>query len=175
MQDIKKIVLVGPESTGKTTLVIQLASHFETVCTTEMARPFLEFQKGNYDYEDLEKIATLQVEEETNKLKEAKKILICDTNLLVIKVWSEYKYQRCASFILNHLATENNEFYLLCYPDFAWQHDDLREHPDEKERIKLFKLYEAELIALNKKFIVLKGEKEKRFKEAIDFIDKIIH
>ena len=156
MQDINKIVLVGPESTGKTTLAQQLTIHFKTVCTTEMARPFLELQKGNYNYEDLEKIARIQVEEEKNKLKKAKKILICDTNLLVIKVWSEYKYDQCASFILNNLATENNELYLLCYPDFAWQYDDLREHPDEKERLKIFKPYEAGLIAFNKKFIVEK-------------------
>ncbi len=63
--------------------------------------------------------------------------------------------------------------FLLCYPDIAWQQDALREHPDENERIKIFKLYKAELIAMNKKFIVLKGEKEKRFIEAIDFINKI--
>ncbi len=174
MQDIKKIVLVGPESTGKTTLAQQLAIHFETVCTTEMARPYLEKQQGNYVFTDLEKIAQLQLIEEKNKLQEAKKILICDTNLLVIKIWSEYKYERCASFILNNFEKENNETYLLCYPDFAWQYDDLREHPDENERLKIFNIYEAELIALNKKFIVLKGNEENRFKEASDFIKEHI-
>jgi NadR type nicotinamide-nucleotide adenylyltransferase len=172
MQDIKKIVLVGPESTGKTTLAQQLAIHFETVCTTEMARHFLERQKGIYDYEDLEKIARLQVEEEKNKLHEAKKILICDTNLLVIKIWSEYKFSKCAPFILNEMAKNQSEIYLLCYPDIAWEFDALREHPDEKDRLEIFKIYEAELVAMNKKFLVLKGNEEMRIENAVEFIIK---
>lgn len=119
----KIIVVTGVESTGKTTLTKSLAEHFEEPYVLETAREYLEEKKGEYSYEDLEKIARLHLNAIEAELKNAKKYLFVDTAFLVLKIWSEEKYGKCSRFILNTIAQFDVAVYILCNTDIDWQED----------------------------------------------------
>lgn len=175
--NIVKIVLFGPESTGKTTLSKQLARHYNTVWTPEYAREYLQKKWNNHrktcEAKDLIPIAIGQMKLENKLAKKADRILICDTDLLETKVYSEEFY----GFVdqdLNEAAKINNyDLYLLTYIDTPWEEDDLRDRP--KQRLKMFTAFEQALQKNNKPYLLLKGNKEDRFKKAVETINTIIN
>lgn len=175
--NIIKIVLFGPESTGKTTLSRQLARHYNTVWVPEYAREYLQ-NKWNNTRKTCEKadfipIAVGQMKLENKLANKADKILICDTDLLETKVYYEQFYDVEASKELT-VAAKNNTYdlYLLTYIDTPWEADDLRDKP--QKRIEMFAAFENELKENKKPYILLKGGKLERFQKAINAIDEII-
>lgn len=138
---IKKIVVIGPESTGKSTLSEALAEALHTVWVPEYARSYLEKTGGSYTEDDLLRIAQDQVKLEDELQPSANELLICDTDLYVIKVWSEHKYGRCHPWILEQLAARQYDMYLLTDIDFEWQDDPLREHRDIEMRKYFMGIY----------------------------------
>ncbi|MDG1037998.1 MAG: ATP-binding protein [Polaribacter sp.] len=175
--NLVKVVLFGPESTGKTTLSRHLAHHYNTVWTPEFAREYLQ-KKWNQErktcqVEDLLPIAIGQIKLENRLAKRADKVLICDTDLLETKVYSEEFYDGFVDERLNKAATENTyDIYLLTYIDTPWEEDDLRDRPSL--RLEMFNAFEKSLIDNNRPYIVLKGDKETRLKNAVETIDQII-
>ncbi|PHR70316.1 MAG: nicotinate-nucleotide adenylyltransferase [Lutibacter sp.] len=175
--NIVKIVLFGPESTGKTTLSTQLARHYNTVWTPEFAREYLQDKWNNErktcENSDLIPIAVGQIELENKLARKADKILICDTDLLETKVYSEEYYGGFVDPKLDEAATKNTyDLYLLTYIDTPWEADDLRDKPEE--RLEMFKAFENALKKHNRPYILLKGEKDTRLKTAIKAIDKLL-
>lgn len=160
---IKKIVFTGAESSGKTTMSQLTAQLLNEPWVKEYAREFLEQTNGYYTQNDLIKIAKGQIINEEKTIKEAKHILICDTDLIVIKVWSEHKYKFCHQYILNQIKQRQYDLYFLCKNDFPWQPDPLRENPQLGDYF--FKIYKNELITCGKKFVVLQGSIEQRLNE----------
>jgi len=170
---IKKIVLLGPESTGKTTLCAQLAAHFESAFVPEFAREYLIKNGKAYTYEDLSTIAKgqLLMEDQTEiNLSQKKRShsskyipLFIDTDLQVIKVWSEFVFNRCDNRILNEIVKRKYDLYLLCNPDFPWVKDELREYPDQHTRIKLYHHYKELLLNQSCPWIEIKGSNSERF------------
>ncbi|MCF6349887.1 MAG: ATP-binding protein [Flavobacteriaceae bacterium] len=176
--NIVKIVLFGPESTGKTTLSQQLARHYNTVWAPEFAREYLQNKWNNHrktcENSDLIPIAIGQMKLENNLAKKADKILICDTDLLETKVYSQEYYGGFVAKKLNKAAKENNyDLYLLTYIDTPWEADDLRDRPEL--RLEMFNAFENALKSHDKNYILLKGNKETRLKKAIKAIDKIMN
>jgi len=141
LKDIKKIVVIGPECTGKSTLSEALASELQTVWVPEYAREHLDNLNRAYTEADLLDIARGQLELEDRLLQNANEYLICDTDLYVIKVWSEVKYGRCHPWILEQIAARKYDTYLLTDIDIPWQDDPLREHPQPEERQLLYNIY----------------------------------
>ena len=141
MQHPKRIVVIGPESTGKSTLSQQLAAALHTVWVPEYARTYLEQIERPYVEDDLAIIAQGQLHSEDEQAQKANKYLIIDTDLNVIKVWSEHKYGRCTPDISKAIAERHYELYLLTGIDIPWQHDPLREHPAPEERAYFYQLY----------------------------------
>ncbi len=175
--NIVKIVLFGPESTGKTTLSQQLARHYNTVWAPEFAREYLQDKWNNYrktcENSDLIPIAIGQMKLENNLAKKADKILICDTDLLETKVYSQEYYGGFVDENLDEAAKKNQyDLYLLTYVDTPWEADDLRDKPEQ--RLEMFTAFENALKKHNKNYILLKGDKEIRFKKAVKAIDKIL-
>jgi HTH-type transcriptional repressor of NAD biosynthesis genes len=175
--NIVKIVLFGPESTGKTTLSKQLARHYNTVWTPEFAREYLQEKWNNErkicEKDDLIPIAIGQMNLENTLAKKADKLLICDTDLLETKVYSEEFYGGSVDTKLNDAAYKNEyDLYLLTYIDTPWEEDDLRDRPEQ--RLEMFNAFENALKKHKKNYILLKGDKEKRLKNATEAIDKII-
>jgi len=174
---IVKVVLFGPESTGKTTLSKHLARHYNTVWAPEYAREYLQKKWNNErktcENSDLLPIARGQMELENRLAKKADKLLVCDTDLLETKVYSEEYYGGYVNPKLEEAALENTyDLYLLTYIDTPWEEDDLRDRPDE--RLEMFKAFESTLKKYNRPYILLKGDKKTRLEVAIKEIDKII-
>lgn len=172
-----KVVLFGPESTGKTTLSQQLARHYNTVWAPEYAREYLQNKWNNErktcEPNDLLPIAAGQMKLENELAEKASKLLICDTDLLETKVYSEAYYIGYCDPILEKYAVENSyDLYFLTYIDVPWEEDDLRDKPKERER--MFAYFKDTLEKYNRNFVILRGDKKKRLSDAITQIDKLL-
>jgi NadR type nicotinamide-nucleotide adenylyltransferase len=172
IQDLKKIAIVGPECTGKSELSKFLANHYKTVWIPEYAREYLDNLGRPYERSDLINIAQGQLRSEDGGELSAHEIMICDTNLYVIKIWSIVKFGTCDPQILNAIATRKYDLYLLTYVDILWEDDPLREHPDKRQQ--LYDFYLAEMINQPVPFVQIKGEREQRRKSAINAIEKLL-
>jgi NadR type nicotinamide-nucleotide adenylyltransferase len=175
--NIVKIVLFGPESTGKTTLSKQLARHYNTVWAPEYAREYLQDKWNNErktcENSDLLPIAKGQMALENTLAKKADKLLICDTDLLETKVYSEEYYGGFVNPDLEKAAISNTyDLYLLTYIDTPWEEDDLRDRPGK--RLNMFLAFENTLKKYNRPYILLNGNKDLRYKTAVFEIDKIL-
>ena len=160
-----KIIVTGPESSGKTTLCKALSKHYNLPFTKEFAREYLTDLGKNYLQEDLLEIAKGQFENEqltTNK----QQISLHDTDLITLKIWSNYKYGNCENWILEQIEKQKveNRFYLLCKPDLKWDYDPLRENPTNRN--VLLEIYKQEIENLGHKFFIIKGEE--RNEQAIE-------
>ena len=176
--NIIKVVLFGPESSGKTTLSIKLAHYYNTVWVAEYAREYLQNKWNNKrktcENSDLLPIAIGQMNLENKLVKKADKILICDTDLLETKVYSEEYYGGAVDPLLEKAAAENKyDLYLLTYIDTPWEADDLRDKP--QERLEMFNAFENALKKYDRPYIMLKGDKKTRLKAAVKAIDELLH
>ena len=165
-----RIAITGPESTGKTTLCQKLAKHYDANWTPEYARLYLEKRNGKYEKSDLDIIAQGQFNLWENHSEET--LVFYDTEMTVLKIWSNYKYREVSNLILDLLNKQKIDHYLLCYPDIPWQQDPLREHANKRE--ELFRLYEAELVKNNFPYTIVKGEGVARMKKAIQVVDDLL-
>ena len=175
--NVVKVVLFGPESTGKTTLSEQLARYYNTVWVPEYAREYLQDKWNNFrktcENSDLLPIAEGQMKLENKLTKKADKVLICDTDLLETKVYSEEYYGGFVNPLLDEAALENTyDLYLLTYIDTPWEADDLRDKPELRQ--EMFDAFENALKKYNRPYILLKGDKQTRLKTATKAIDSIL-
>jgi NadR type nicotinamide-nucleotide adenylyltransferase len=167
---LKRIAITGPESTGKSELAYHLSIYYRTIYVPEIAREYLETLGRTYVFEDIVRIAKKQLETENALVENAKDILFCDTDMLVTKIWSLYKYSKCDPWIEEKVKSHCYDLYLLCNIDLPWVEDPLREHPDK--RSELFGIYEDELRQLKANFAVISGTGLARTENAILTIEK---
>jgi NadR type nicotinamide-nucleotide adenylyltransferase len=180
---IKKIVIIGPESTGKSTLCEQLAEHYHTDWCREYAREYLLAHGMNYTYDDLLTIARgqLKIEDElTSKLtvdRSQNQNIPCiiDTDMYVMKVWCEFVFEKCHRFILDQIVSRKYDLYLLCSTDLPWVKDELREYPDLKNRETLYKIYYDIMINQTVPWVTIKGDSEQRLATAIKAVDELLN
>jgi HTH-type transcriptional repressor of NAD biosynthesis genes len=175
--NIVKVVLFGPESSGKTTLSKLLARHYNTVWAPEYARDYLQNKWNNErktcEISDMLPIAEGQMKLENKLAKKADRILICDTDLLETKVYSEEFYGGFVDPYLEKAALQNTyDLYFLTYIDAPWKKDDLRDRTEQ--RLEMFNAFENALIKNHRPYVLLKGEKKDRLETAIHEIDKIL-
>lgn len=168
-----KIVLTGPESTGKTTLAQKLAKHYQTVFVPEYARTYIEALDRPYTEEDILKIAEGQLKWEDDFSKRANRILFCDTALVVPKIWSEVAFGNCPEWIDYQLINRTYDLYLLMRPDIEWQPDPQREHPHFRDQ--LFEMYRNVLENGHTPFVIIEGNYQQRFEVARQVINKLTH
>ena len=187
---IQKIVIIGPESTGKSTLCQQLATHYNTQWCPEYAREYLLKYGTDYSFEDLATIAKGQLALEDEFSEKVLKVnqstssrlpdfpssglLFIDTDMYVMKVWCEFVFGQCHPFILDEIVHRKYDLYLLCNTDLPWVKDELREYPDLETREKLFRIYKDLLINQNTPWIEIKGSDEERLQIAIESIGQFI-
>ncbi len=166
----KKIVVIGPESTGKSTLCAALAEALSEPWVPEYARNFLEALRRPYQEHDLLIIAEGQLRSEDRLLPAAQKFLPCDTDLHVLKTWSHERYGRCHRRILESIAVRRYDAYLLTYPDLPWTPDPQREHPDHTDRLRLWHHYHDAVQATGLPWTDLRGPHEERVEQTMRFI-----
>ncbi len=166
---MRKIVFTGPECTGKTTLVQRLSAELKLPHVPESAREYLRMLNRPYTYEDLLNIAMLQMSEEERIKTMLPPILVCDTDLLTIKIWAEDKYGTCETWLTHAWMDRSPEMYFLCAPDFPWEADPQREDPHRRELI--YEAYKKLLLAHNLRFIELTGPLDKRIYTVLQFLN----
>lgn len=169
-----KVVVIGPESTGKSTLSEQLAAHYQTVWAPEFARQYLEELPRPYEQQDLLTIAEGQLALEDRLAKQANRLLVCDTDLHVIKVWSEHKYGTCDPRILERIATRPYHLYLLTYIDIPWEEDPQREYPDPAMREYFYNIYKDLVAASGVPWVEIKGSFEERKSLAVAAVNNLL-
>lgn len=180
---LKKIVIIGPESTGKSTLCEKLAQHYHTNWCPEYAREYLLAHGTNYSYDDLLTIAKGQVANEEKCLHQTQAdidagkistpLLFIDTEMYVMKVWCKFVFGKCHSWILKQIEERHYDLYLLCNVDLPWVKDELREYPDLERRKKLYDIYQDIMVHQQVPWVDISGNYEERLQKAIQAIDKL--
>jgi len=167
-----KIAITGPESTGKSALCEALALHYQTNWVPEFARDYLDGKHPPYTENDLNIMAEGQNENENKIAKKTEGILFSDTEMTVMKIWSEHALGYCTPYIAELYNKQHYDFYLLTDIDLNWEPDPLREHPHLREYF--FGLYQKELTQANHPFKIVRGMGVKRLENAINAIDTFL-
>lgn len=191
---VKKIVVLGPESTGKSCLCAQLAAHYQTQWVPEFARNYLLTNGKAYTLQDLFTIAIGQLASEDAAIEsvQSTKIttvatftqpahtpekqfypLLIDTDMYVMKVWNEIVFNQCDNRILNAIAQRSYDLYLLCNTDLPWVADELREYPDLEKRQTIFQYYKDAILNQPVPFVIISGNYEERFATALAAIEQL--
>jgi NadR type nicotinamide-nucleotide adenylyltransferase len=181
---LKKIVVIGPESTGKSTLCEMLSQHYGASWCPEFAREYLLSYGKEYTFDDLLTVAKgqLALEDEFTGMAEGgeKKengapMLFIDTDMYVMKVWCEFVFGKCHPWIIDQVVERKYDLYLLCNTDLPWVKDELREYPDLETRERLFNMYEDILINQSTPWRLISGEDpELRFRTAVEAVDALM-
>ena len=180
---IKKVVIIGPESTGKSTLSEALSEHYETTWVKEYAREYLLKNGTNYTFDNLLDVAKGQLENENtavsnlqlNRSESGRNIpLFIDTDMYVMKVWCEFVFDKCHPWILNQILSRKYDLYLLCNTDVPWVKDELREYPDLHTREKLYRHYKDIMINQGVPWVDISGNYDERLNKAIESTDNLL-
>lgn len=184
---LRRIVIIGPESTGKSTLCEELAQQYDATWCPEFAREYLLTYGTDYSFDDLLTIARGQlaledeyaiIAQQAWEAQEYKKtafpILFVDTNMYVMKVWCEYVFGKCHPFILEQIVERPYDLYLLCNTDLPWVKDALREYPDLQSRQELYLMYKDIVLNQNIPWVDISGDDETRLQSAIKGIHQYL-
>jgi NadR type nicotinamide-nucleotide adenylyltransferase len=173
---MKKIAIIGPESTGKSTLCQQLAGHYDTSWCPEFARQYLQQYGTSYSYADLLTIAKGQQALMDRMAGKAKNDLyFVDTEMYVMKVWCEVVFETCHTWILKQAAKQDFDMFLLCNTDLPWVADDLREYPDPAMRQRLFQMYKDICVNSGSQWVEIEGTEDERFAQAVASVNRLIN
>ncbi|MFA6944519.1 MAG: ATP-binding protein [Pedobacter sp.] len=171
-EDLIRIAIVGPESTGKSTISEQLAAHYNTVWVPEYARGYCEQLIADCTWEDEINMFRGQLELEEQMAALADRLLICDTTFITVKIWSDHMFGRTPQEVLDKLPRHNYDLYLLMDIDLPWQEDPLRNFPHMREHF--MEVWHNELKALDATYSLISGSEEERLQNAIQAIDSYL-
>lgn len=186
---MKKIVIVGPESTGKSTLCEKLAAHYNTIWVKEYAREYLLKNGTDYTFENLldvakgqlaleeTAVACLSLTRENQNVQQPainNQLIFIDTDMYVLKVWCEFVFDKCHNWILNQIVDRKYDLYLLGNIDAPWVKDELREYPDLVIREKLYHHYKDIMINQKEPWVDISGNYEERLQKAIAAVDELL-
>ncbi|MBL7113263.1 MAG: ATP-binding protein [Bacteroidales bacterium] len=170
---VTKIIITGPESTGKTLITSYLADYFNAEYVPEYAREYIEKLQGHYQYDDVIHIARKQIELEKEFLERAGRVLFYDTFLIITKVWLQVVYQDVPLWLDDYIHQGDWDLFLLCKYDIPWEDDPVRENPGEM-RIKLFDMYHHEIKQLGIPCKVITGMGEERYNNALSAVQETL-
>ena len=190
-----KVAVIGPESTGKSTLCELLAQHYNTQWCPEFAREYLLTHGTDYTYDDLLYVAKgqLAMEDEytqslvgssesgvNSSMQDSElgtpnsKLLFIDTEMYVMKVWCEFVFGKCHRWVLDQIIERKYDLYLLCNTDLPWVKDELREYPDLKTRDQLYHIYKDIMINQSTPWVDISGDHDERLQKAIKAVDQLM-
>ena len=154
-----RIGIIGPESTGKTTLAKEIAAKYKGVYVPEYAREYVE-QKGTTEvtYEELCEIARKQIEELGRRELGMKDegLVVYDTELIITKVWFDYAFGHWPEWLDEAIKDYPMDVYIILYPDIPWVPDKARSNGSDAIRLELFERYKKEVEALGIEYYLVK-------------------
>jgi nicotinamide riboside kinase len=168
---MRRIVLTGPESSGKTTLTRALGDRFHLPCAFEYARLYLEKHGPRYDYEIVHDIARCHLLHQAQQVPASCDLGFFDTDLLNFLVWCEVAFGRCEPWLREAAAAESDHVYLICQPDLPWEYDALREYPEGREA--LFEKHLAAVQATGRAYRIISGSGPDRLERAIQAVTEL--
>lgn len=168
---MKRVVICGPESTGKTVLSKTLAAHYEVPWVPELARDYVANLARDYTYEDVVDIARNQISKEQELIKQKTQWVIFDTWLIITKVWFELVYRQVPLWLTRYIQENPVDLFLLCSPDIPWVADGIRENGGAMRKV-LFQRYKTEIETLGHPFVIVTGSGQKRTQNAIELINQ---
>ncbi|EOR94728.1 Ribosylnicotinamide kinase [Arcticibacter svalbardensis MN12-7] len=171
-KEIKKIAVVGPESTGKSTISAELALHYNTVWVPEYSREYCSKLTEPCSWQDEINMFKGQIDLENQLIPQANGILICDTTFITVKIWSEYMFGKAPEEVLSELSKRPYDFYLLMDIDLPWQEDPLRDFPHLREHF--MNIWHKELQMLHANYQVISGLASLRKENAIIAINNYL-
>jgi NadR type nicotinamide-nucleotide adenylyltransferase len=167
---IKRIAVIGPESTGKSELCDALAVHYQTTRVSEYARKYLSELGRSYIIEDIVEIYKTQLQQEQELITSSANFIFTDTEFIIAKVWCEHVFANCPLYIDEMIVRHPYDLYLLTAPDLPWEFDPLRENPGKGEFF--FKWYKTILERNQMNFGIVSGTGKRRTESAIEIIEK---
>lgn len=173
IKDIIKIAVVGPESTGKSSMANFLAKELNTFCVPEYARYYCKNLNNTYTLQDELNMFYGQLAlEDTLTSSINKNIIICDTTILTVKIWSDYLFKQTPENVTTEIISRQYDYYLLLDIDLPWENDPLRDFPNEREYF--LEQWKLELNNIKANYSMISGLGEQRFKNGLqhckDFI-----
>jgi len=170
--EIIKVAVVGPESTGKSTMSEYLAAHYNTIWVPEFARGYCEKLIEPPTWADEINMFYGQVAHEDELLPKANKLLICDTTFLTVKIWSEFTFGQAPQQVIDELPRRKYDLYLLLNIDMPWEEDPLRDFPHMREHF--MDVWYKELNELNAKYVLIEGTGTERYERAVEAVDEYL-
>lgn len=172
LSPILKIAIIGPESTGKSTMAQYLADHYNTVWVPEYAREYCDGLDRDCTLEDEINMFYGQLALEEKLLPQANKLLICDVTVMTVKVWCEEVFGSAPDFVNEEIKNRHYDHYLLMYIDNPWEEDPQRNFPHKREHF--FDVYKKELESINASYTIITGLGQERFDNGVAVVDKVI-
>jgi HTH-type transcriptional regulator, transcriptional repressor of NAD biosynthesis genes len=169
---LRRVRIVGPESTGKSTLTAELAARFNTCFAEEYARPLLEPKAGRCALEDIPRIARGQRASEEALARQANRVLFCDTDLTTTVIWSELLFGECPDWIRAEAAARRYDLTLLLDVDVPWVDDNQRHFPERRR--ELFERFEAAFSAQPGALVTLSGDFDARRAQAVAAVEALL-
>lgn len=170
--DIKKIAIVGPESTGKSTISADLARHYQTVWVPEFSRDYCSKLTEPCTWQDEINMFYGQLDLEKEILPTANSILFCDTTFMTVKIWCDYTFGFSPQEVLDKIPQYPYDYYLLMDIDLPWQEDPLRDFPQQRNHF--MDIWHQELKALNAPYVVVSGNNHQRLLNSIAAVDEFL-
>ena len=168
-QKLRRIAVIGPESTGKSELCEKLADIYKTNYVREYAREYLTNLHRKYNHSDILEIYKTQYLQETEMIKSSNRFIFVDTEFIIAKVWSENSFQITTPYFEEMIESAPYDFYLLTAPDLPWEFDELRENPGKGDFF--FKWYIQILDTHHLNYGIVSGIGDKRVENAIAIIE----
>lgn len=169
---VKRVTIVGAESTGKTSLARNLAEHYKTVWVPEYAREYLDNKNAHCELSDITPIAKGQMQSESRLARRSNRVMFCDTDLMTTTVWSDHYFGQCPEWIKRAADGQNHDLYLLTDIDVPWVADPQRDRP--RMRDYFHDLFRRELESRQRRFAIINGSFDERFEKAIRAVDDLL-
>lgn len=167
----RKIAVVGPESTGKSTMANYLAKELGTVCVPEYARYYCKNLNNQYTLQDETNMFYGQVALEEALTPSANHgLLVCDTTILTVKIWSDHLFGHTPAEVTDEIRSRKYDLYLLMDIDLPWEDDPLRDFPTE--RAHFMQVWKEELNALQAEYEIISGLEETRLQNGLNAVKK---
>lgn len=170
---LKKIAIVGPESTGKSTLTQQLARHYQTLWVAEYARYYCEHLTEDCTLQDEINMFHGQIALENSIVSIAEKdFIFCDITVLTVKIFCDDVFGGTPQIVLDAVKSKKYDLYLLMDIDLPWENDPLRGLASRRNHF--MEIWKQELNALNANYTLISGI-DNRLSNAIEVVDAFLN